>query len=125
MEFLFQSANSAQSILKESALVIFEYVRFCLEGSNAFDSPSSRAFPGIFGNQADRLSQVIHQIFQNCLNDHESKVRYTAVTALAAYLKNYAENSPLLNIYRDCLPSLIAVGFLLCHRCVFPFDPSS
>lgn len=30
MEFLFQSASSSQSILKESALVIFEYVRSSL-----------------------------------------------------------------------------------------------
>lgn len=75
-----------------------------------------RAFPGIFGNQADRLTEVIHQIFQRSLNDQESKVRYTAVTALAAYLKNYADNTPLLHIYRDCLPSLISVSSLLIRR---------
>jgi len=55
------------------------------------------------------LTQIIHQIFVTCLNDQETKVRYTAATALAAYLKFNCENTQLLNIYRDCLPSLIAV----------------
>ena len=68
-----------------------------------------RAFPGIFGNQAEQLTQIIHQIFLNCLNDQDTKVRYTAATALAAYLKHNSENPQLLNIYRDCLPSLISV----------------
>ncbi len=68
-----------------------------------------RAFPGIFGNQAEQLTQIIHQIFLNCLNDQDTKVRYTAATALAAYLKHNCENTQLLNIYRDCLPCLIAV----------------
>jgi hypothetical protein len=68
-----------------------------------------RAFPGIFGNQAEQLTPIIHQIFLNCLNDQDTKVRYTAATALAAYLKNYSENTQLLNIYRDCLPCFISV----------------
>ncbi len=68
-----------------------------------------RAFPGIFGNQAEQLTQIIHQIFLNCLNDQDTKVRYTAATALAAYLKHNSENTQLLNIYRDCLPCLISV----------------
>ncbi|CAF3712378.1 unnamed protein product [Adineta steineri] len=89
MEFLFQSANSSHSTLKESSLIIFE------------------AFPGIFGNQAEQLTQIIHQIFLNCLNDQETKVRYTAATAFAAYLKHNCDNAQLLNIYRDCLPFLI------------------
>ncbi|CAF3533119.1 unnamed protein product [Rotaria sp. Silwood1] len=55
MEFLFQSANSSHSALKESALIIFE------------------AFPGIFGNQAEQLTQIIHQIFLSCLNDENTK----------------------------------------------------
>jgi hypothetical protein len=71
-----------------------------------------RAFPGIFGNQAEQLTQIIHQIFLNCLNDQDTKVRYTAATALAAYLKHNCENTQLLNIYRDCLPCLISVRFL-------------
>jgi len=90
MEFLFQSANSTHPSLKESALIIFE------------------AFPGVFGNQAERLGQVIHQIFLNCLIDQETKVRYTAATALAAYLKHNAENPQFLNVYRDCLTPFIA-----------------
>jgi hypothetical protein len=90
MEFLFQSANSTHSALKESSLIIFE------------------AFPGIFGNQAEQLTQIIHQIFLNCLNDQDTKVRYTAATALAAYLKHNCDNTQLLNVYRDCLPCLIA-----------------
>lgn len=69
----------------------------------------SRAFPGIFGNQAEQLTQIIHQIFLNCLNDQETKVRYTAATALAAYLKHNCENTQLLNVYRDCLPSFLSV----------------
>lgn len=72
----------------------------------------SRAFPGIFGNQAERLAQVIHQIFLNCLIDQETKVRYTGATALAAYLKHNAENPQFLNVYRDCLTPFIAVRFL-------------
>ncbi|CAF3171888.1 unnamed protein product [Rotaria socialis] len=90
MEFLFQSANSSHSALKESALIIFE------------------AFPGIFGNQAEQLTQIIHQIFLNCLNDQDTKVRYTAAQALAAYLKHNCENTQLLHIHRDCLPFLIS-----------------
>jgi len=70
-----------------------------------------RAFPGIFGNQAEQLTQIIHQIFLNCLIDQDTKVRYTAATALAAYLKHNCDNTQLLNIYRDCLPCLISVGF--------------
>jgi hypothetical protein len=70
----------------------------------------SRAFPGIFGNQAERLTEIIHRIFLNCLNDAESKVRYTAATALAAYLKQYADNAQLLNVYRDCLTCFVAVS---------------
>ena len=69
----------------------------------------SRAFPGIFGSQAEQLTQIIHQIFLSCLNDQETKVRYTAATAMAAYLKHNCDNTQLLNIYRDCLPCLIAV----------------
>ncbi|CAF0868223.1 unnamed protein product [Rotaria sp. Silwood1] len=90
MEFLFQSANSSHSALKESALIIFE------------------AFPGIFGNQAEQLTQIIHQIFLSCLNDQDTKVRYTAAQALAAYLKHNCENTQLLHIHRDCLPYLIS-----------------
>ncbi|CAF1252142.1 unnamed protein product [Rotaria sp. Silwood1] len=90
MEFLFQSANSSHSALKESALIIFE------------------AFPGIFGNQAEQLTQIIHQIFLSCLNDQDTKVRYTAAQALAAYLKHNYENTQLLHIHRDCLPYLIS-----------------
>jgi hypothetical protein len=92
MEFLFQSANSQQNSLKESALIIFE------------------AFPGIFGSQAEQLTQIIHQIFLTCLNDADTKVRYTAATALAAYLKHNSENMQLFNVYRDCLPCLISVS---------------
>lgn len=78
--------------------------------SNRFQSKFFfRAFPGIFGNQAEQLTQIIHQIFLNCLNDQDTKVRYTAATALAAYLKHNSENPQSLNIYRDCLPSLISV----------------
>ncbi len=47
----------------------------------------------------------------NCLNDQNTKVRYTAATALAAYLKHNCDNTQLLNVYRDCLPCLISVGF--------------
>ncbi len=47
----------------------------------------------------------------NCLIDQDTKVRYTAATALAAYLKHNCDNTQLLNIYRDCLPCLISVGF--------------
>jgi hypothetical protein len=90
MEFLFQSANSQHNVLKESALIIFE------------------AFPGVFGNQAEQLTQIIHQIFLNCLIDQDTKVRYTAATALAAYLKHNCDNTQLLNVYRDCLPCLIS-----------------
>ncbi|CAF1354053.1 unnamed protein product [Adineta ricciae] len=90
LDFLFQSANSPHSSLKESALIIFE------------------AFPGIFGSQAEQLTQIIHQIFLNCLNDQEKKVRYTAATAFAAYLKDNAENTQLMNIYRDCLPPFLS-----------------
>ncbi|CAF4560716.1 unnamed protein product [Rotaria sp. Silwood1] len=90
MEFLFQSANSSHSALKESALIIFE------------------AFPGIFGNQAEQLTQIIHQIFLSCLNDQDTKVRYTAAQALAAYLKHNYKNTQLLHIHRDCLPYLIS-----------------
>ncbi|CAF1188329.1 unnamed protein product [Rotaria sp. Silwood1] len=90
MEFLFQSANSSHNVLKQSSLVIFE------------------AFPGIFGNQAEQLTQIIHQIFLNCLNDQDTEVRYTAATAFAAYLKHNCDNTQLLNAYRDCLPCLIS-----------------
>ena len=76
-------------------------------------SSSFRAFPGIFGNQAEQLTEIIHQIFLNCLNDQEIKVRYTAATALAAYLKHNCENTQLLNIYRDCLPPLLSVCLYL------------
>ena len=69
---------------------------------------SSRAFPGIFGNRAEQLTQIIHQIFANCLNDQYSKVRYTAATAFTAYLKHNSENTQLLHIYRDCLPSFLS-----------------
>ncbi len=78
---------------------------FCFEYNSIF-----RAFPGIFGNQAEQLTQIIHQIFLNCLNDQDTKVRYTAATALAAYLKHNCDNTQLLNVYRDCLPCLIAVS---------------
>ncbi|CAF1129300.1 unnamed protein product [Rotaria sordida] len=90
MEFLFQSANSPHNVLKQSSLIIFE------------------AFPGIFGSQAEQLTQIIHQIFSSCLNDQDTEVRYTAATALAAYLKHNCDNTQLLNIYRDCLPYLIS-----------------
>ncbi|CAF3991428.1 unnamed protein product, partial [Rotaria sp. Silwood1] len=65
-------------------------------------------FPEIFSNQAEQLTQIIHQIFFNCLNDQDTKVRYTAATSFAAYLKHNCENTQLLNIYRDCLPCLIS-----------------
>jgi hypothetical protein len=68
-----------------------------------------RAFPGIFGNQAEQLTQIIHQIFLNCLNDQDTKVRYTAATALAAYLKHNCDNTQLFNVYRDCLPCFLSV----------------
>ena len=71
-----------------------------------------RAFPGIFGNQAEQLTQIIHQIFFSCLNDQETKVRYTAATALAAYLKHNCDNTQLFNIYRDCLPFFLSVRFV-------------
>ncbi|CAF3471379.1 unnamed protein product [Rotaria sp. Silwood1] len=90
IEFLVQSANSSLNKLKESALIIFE------------------VFPEIFSNQAEQLTQIIHQIFFNCLNDQDTKVRYTAATSFAAYLKHNCENTQLLNIYRDCLPCLIS-----------------
>ena len=49
----------------------------------------------------------------NCLNDQDTKVRYTAATALAAYLKHNGENTQLLNVYRDCLPCFLAVSFTI------------
>ncbi|CAF1396582.1 unnamed protein product [Didymodactylos carnosus] len=90
LQFLFESANSNHNSLKESALVIFE------------------AFPGIFGSQAEQLTTIIHQIFLSCLNNPDVKVRYTAATALAAFLKHNNEDNRILNVYRDCLPCLIA-----------------
>ncbi len=50
----------------------------------------------------------------NCLNDQDTKVRYTAATALAAYLKHNCDNTQLLTTYRDCLPSFLAVGEKIC-----------
>lgn len=74
---------------------------------------SPRAFPGIFGSQAEQLTQIIHQIFLNCLNDQDAKVRYTAATALAAYLKHNSENTQFLHVYRDCLPPFLSVRLLV------------
>lgn len=75
-----------------------------------------RAFPGVFGNQAEQLTQIIHQIFLSCLSDAETKVRYTAATALAAYLKHNSDNTQLLNVYRDCLTPFIAVRSIEIRR---------
>ncbi|CAF4482875.1 unnamed protein product, partial [Didymodactylos carnosus] len=90
LQFLFESANSNHNSLKESALVIFE------------------SFPGIFGSQAEQLTTLIHQIFLSCLNNPDVKVRYTAATALAAFLKHNNEDNRILTVYRDCLSCLIS-----------------
>ena len=48
-------------------------------------------------------------MFLTCLNDQDRKVRYTAATSFAAYLKHNCENTQLLIIYQDCLPYFISV----------------
>ncbi|CAC5392691.1 IPO5 [Mytilus coruscus] len=103
LKFMFESASSPDSGLRESALHIFKNV------------------PGIFGKQQSHYMDVIKQMLSRCLADRDNpQVWFEAIKASTAFLVANDKNNHLLHHFKDLLPpmiQLITTYFLVaCHK---------
>ncbi|CAG2257042.1 IPO5 [Mytilus edulis] len=90
LKFMFESASSPDSGLRESALHIFKNV------------------PGIFGKQQSHYMDVIKQMLTRCLADRDNpQVWFEAIKASTAFLVANDKNNHLLHHFKDLLPPMI------------------
>ncbi|XP_026272263.1 importin-5 [Frankliniella occidentalis] len=92
LQFLFQCANSAVPVLKESALRMFTSV------------------PSVFGNQQASHLDLIKQMIQSSLTDATSyDVRFQAVKAISAFILLHEKENNILRHFSDLLAPVIQV----------------
>uniref|UniRef100_A0A8C5ALJ6 TOG domain-containing protein n=1 Tax=Gadus morhua TaxID=8049 RepID=A0A8C5ALJ6_GADMO len=90
LKFLFDSVNSQDVSLRESALHIFWN------------------FPGIFGNQQQHYMEVIKRMLVQCMQDQENpQIRTLAARAAASFVLSNEGNTPLLKHFSDLLPGIL------------------
>lgn len=86
LQYLFQLANTNNSILKENALIIFALV------------------PGIFGNQQSAYLDVIKQMLAQSFQHEQYSVRFHAGKALAAFITDHDKEESVLRHFTDLVP---------------------
>ncbi|KAG8586378.1 hypothetical protein GDO81_005362 [Engystomops pustulosus] len=90
LKFLFDSVNSQDVGLRESALHIFWN------------------FPGIFGNQQQHYLEVIKRMLVQCMQDQNHPgIRTLSARAAAAFVLANEHNVPLLKHFADLLPGIL------------------
>uniref|UniRef100_A0A8C5C657 TOG domain-containing protein n=1 Tax=Gadus morhua TaxID=8049 RepID=A0A8C5C657_GADMO len=99
LKFLFDSVNSQDVSLRESALHIFWN------------------FPGIFGNQQQHYMEVIKRMLVQCMQDQENpQIRTLAARAAASFVLSNEGNTPLLKHFSDLLPGILQVVNESCYQ---------
>uniref|UniRef100_A0A8C2ER67 Importin 5 n=1 Tax=Cyprinus carpio TaxID=7962 RepID=A0A8C2ER67_CYPCA len=100
LKFLFDSVNSQDVSLRESALHIFWN------------------FPGIFGNQQQHYLEVIKRMLVQCMQDQENpQIRTLAARAAASFVLSNESNTALLKHFSDLLPGILQVKSSSLHLC--------
>ncbi|XP_073520272.1 importin-5 [Phyllobates terribilis] len=90
LKFLFDSVNSQDVGLRESALHIFWN------------------FPGIFGNQQQHYLEVIKRMLVQCMQDqNHPEIRTLSSRAAGAFVLANEHNVPLLKHFADLLPGIL------------------
>ncbi|XP_077153239.1 importin-5 [Ranitomeya variabilis] len=90
LKFLFDSVNSQDVGLRESALHIFWN------------------FPGIFGNQQQHYLEVIKRMLVQCMQDqNHPEIRTLSSRAASAFVLANEHNVPLLKHFADLLPGIL------------------
>ncbi|XP_069829044.1 importin-5 [Dendropsophus ebraccatus] len=90
LKFLFDSVNSQDVGLRESALHIFWN------------------FPGIFGNQQQHYLEVIKRMLVQCMQDQNNLgIRTLSARAAGAFVLANEHNVPLLKHFADLLPGIL------------------
>ncbi|XP_073425650.1 importin-5 isoform X1 [Dendrobates tinctorius] len=90
LKFLFDSVNSQDVGLRESALHIFWN------------------FPGIFGNQQQHYLEVIKRMLVQCMQDqNHPEIRTLSSRASGAFVLANEHNVPLLKHFADLLPGIL------------------
>uniref|UniRef100_A0A8C1ZXM4 Karyopherin (importin) beta 3 n=1 Tax=Cyprinus carpio TaxID=7962 RepID=A0A8C1ZXM4_CYPCA len=99
LKFLFDSVNSQDVSLRESALHIFWN------------------FPGIFGNQQQHYLEVIKRMLVQCMQDQENpQIRTLAARAAASFVLSNESNTALLKHFSDLLPGILQAVNESCYR---------
>ncbi|KAG7467002.1 hypothetical protein MATL_G00148650 [Megalops atlanticus] len=99
LKFLFESVNSQNLGLRESALHIFWY------------------FPGIFGNQQQHYLEVIKRMLVQCMQDQENPpIRTLAAKATASFVLSNESNAALLRNFSDLLPLILQAVNESCYQ---------
>ncbi|XP_066562833.1 importin-5 [Amia ocellicauda] len=99
LKFLFDSVNSQNVGLRESALHIFWN------------------FPGIFGNQQQHYLEVIKRMLVQCMQDQENpSIRTLAARAAASFVLSNENNTALLKHFSDLLPGILQAVNESCYE---------
>ncbi|KAJ8393859.1 hypothetical protein AAFF_G00055880 [Aldrovandia affinis] len=99
LKFLFDSVNSQNVGLRESALHIFWN------------------FPGIFGNQQQHYLEVIKRMLVQCMQDQENPpIRTLAARAAASFVLSNETNTVLLKHFSDLLPGILQAVNESCYQ---------
>ncbi|KAG7463760.1 hypothetical protein MATL_G00180070 [Megalops atlanticus] len=99
LKFLFDSVNSQNVGLRESALHIFWN------------------FPGIFGNQQQHYLEVIKRMLVQCMQDQENPpIRTLAARAAASFVLSNENNTALLKHFSDLLPGILQAVNESCYQ---------
>uniref|UniRef100_A0A3P9P6S4 Karyopherin (importin) beta 3 n=1 Tax=Poecilia reticulata TaxID=8081 RepID=A0A3P9P6S4_POERE len=99
LKFLFDSVNSDNVGLRESALHIFWN------------------FPGIFGNQQQHYLEVIKRMLVQCMQDQANPhIRTLAARAAASFVLSNEGNTALLKHFADLLPGILQAVNESCYQ---------
>ncbi|XP_037552498.1 importin-5 isoform X2 [Nematolebias whitei] len=99
LKFLFDSVNSDNVGLRESALHIFWN------------------FPGIFGNQQQHYLEVIKRMLVQCMQDQANpQIRTLAARAAASFVLSNESNTALLKHFADLLPGVLQAVNESCYQ---------
>uniref|UniRef100_W5M780 Karyopherin (importin) beta 3 n=1 Tax=Lepisosteus oculatus TaxID=7918 RepID=W5M780_LEPOC len=99
LKFLFDSVNSQNVGLRESALHIFWN------------------FPGIFGNQQQHYLEVIKRMLVQCMQDQEHpSIRTLSARAAASFVLSNESNTAILKHFADLLPGILQVSAVQCSQ---------
>ncbi|KAJ8282166.1 hypothetical protein COCON_G00046850 [Conger conger] len=99
LKFLFDSVNSQNVGLRESALHIFWN------------------FPGIFGNQQQHYLEVIKRMLVQCMQDQDNPpIKTLAARAAASFVLSNETNTALLKHFSDLLPGILQAVNESCYQ---------